>query len=88
MTAAEAEKVGRRPEAEPDHPFRHTVGWVLFDRAWRPLAGWVVIVGILYAGVIGPWIDRPLGEAALAIWLGFAAAVLGLRTVEKARGVA
>jgi len=62
--------------------------WQAFDRLWRPAAGWAAMLGVLYAGLIGPVIGRPMGEAYLALWLTFAAAMLGLKSLEKVRGVA
>ena len=72
----------------PDHPIRRHPLWQAFDRLWRPAAGWAAMLGVLYAGVIGPVIGRPMGEAYLALWLAFAAAMLGLKSLEKVRGVA
>lgn len=72
----------------PDHPIRRTWWWQALDRLWRPAAGWAVVAGTLYAGVIGPAIGRPMAEGYLLAWLAFSAAVLGLKSVEKIRGVA
>lgn len=72
----------------PDHPIRRSVAWQCFDRLWRPACGWVVVFGTLYAGGLGHWIDRPMPEGYLVAWLTFAAAMLGLKTIEKIRGVA
>lgn len=72
----------------PDHPIRRHWAWQAFDRLWRPSAGWFTAAGILYAGAIGPAIGRPMAEGYLAVWLTFAALMLGLKTVEKIRGVA
>ena len=72
----------------PDHPFRKHMAWQIFDRAWRPTAGWVVVVGLAYAGVVGPAIEKPMAEGYLVAWLTFCAAMLGLKTIEKIRGVA
>lgn len=72
----------------PDHPIRRTVFWQCFDRLWRPAAGWVVVLGLIYAGGLGHAIERPMAEGYLIAWLTFAAAMLGLKTIEKIRGVA
>lgn len=72
----------------PDHPFRKHMAWQIFDRAWRPTAGWVVVSGLVYAGVVGPAIEKPMAEGYLVAWLTFCAAMLGLKTIEKIRGVA
>lgn len=72
----------------PDHPIRRHILWQVFDRLWRPAAGWMVVTGTAYAGWLGPMIERPMAEAYLLTWLAFAAAMLGLKTFEKVRGVA
>ena len=74
--------------ALPDHPMRTHWAWQMFDRLWRPSAGWFVAIGTAYAGFVGPMIERPMNEGYLAVWLTFAAAVLGLKSIEKIRGVA
>lgn len=71
----------------PDHPIRKHWAWQSFDRLWRPSAGWFVAIGTAYAGFIGPMIERPMNEGYLAVWLTFSAAVLGLKSWEKLRGV-
>jgi hypothetical protein len=72
----------------PDHPIRRHVVWQAFDRLWRPAAGWIAVAGTLYAGGLGHLIGRPMAEAYLALWLAFVAALLGLKSIEKIRGVA
>ena len=72
----------------PDHPIRKHWAWQAFDRLWRPTAGWVVVGGTAYAGFIGHAIGKPMNEGYLAVWLTFAAAVLGLNSWEKLKGVA
>ena len=72
----------------PDHPIRRHPLWQAFDRLWRPAAGWASALGVLYAGVVGPVINRPMAETYLALWLAFAAAILGLKSIENFRGVA
>jgi hypothetical protein len=74
--------------ALPDHPMRAHWAWQMFDRLWRPTAGWVVVAGLVYAAGVGHAIGKPMGEGYLTVWLTFAAAMLGLKTIEKIRGVA
>jgi RsiW-degrading membrane proteinase PrsW (M82 family) len=74
--------------ALPDHPIRKHVLWQMFDRLWRPATGWAVFAGTVYAGLVGPLIERPMAEGYLVAWLTFAAAVLGIKSFEKVRGVA
>lgn len=73
--------------ATPDHPVRRTAWWQFLARMWKPAHGWVSVAVLIYAGILGPAIERPLGDIALGLWLGFAAAMLGLKVVEAARGV-
>jgi len=72
----------------PDHPMRKHWAWQAFERLWRPTAGWVVVFGTAYAGFIGHAIGKPMNEGYLAVWLTFAAAVIGIKSFEKIRGVA
>ena len=72
----------------PDHPIRRHALWQAFDRLWRPCAGWIAVIGTLYAGGLGHLLDRPMSEPYLGLWLAFVAALLGLKSIEKIRGVA
>lgn len=74
--------------ALPDHPIRQKVWFQLFDRLWRPATGWAVFGGVAYSAGLGHWLGKPMNEGYLAVWLTFAAAMLGLKTIEKIRGVA
>lgn len=74
--------------ALPDHPMRAHWAWQMFDRLWRPATGWAVFAGVVYAAGLGHAIERPMNEGYLAVWLTFCAAMLGLKTIEKIRGVA
>jgi hypothetical protein len=47
-----------------------------------------VFCGVIYSAGLGHAIGKPMGEGYLAVWLTFAALMLGLKTVEKIRGVA
>lgn len=72
----------------PDHPIRKHWAWQAFDRLWRPTSGWVVVAGLAYAAGLGHIIGKPMAEGYLVAWLTFCAAMLGLKTIEKIRGVA
>ena len=72
----------------PDHPIRKHWAWQAFDRLWRPTAGWVVVGGTAYAVFLGHAIGKHMNEGYLSVWLTFAAAVLGLKSWEKLKGVA
>jgi len=71
----------------PDHPIRKHWAWQAFDRLWRPTAGWVTVFGVAYAAGIGHVIGKPMNEGYLAIWLAFAAAVIGIKSWEKLKGI-
>ena len=76
------------PISLPDHPIRRHVLWQAFDRLWRPCAGWIAVLGTLYAGGLGHLVGHPMSEPYLGLWLAFVAALLGLKSIEKIRGVA
>src|SRR3546814_11844931 len=71
----------------PDHPIRHTRWWQMFVRLPRPALEWVTVGGIGYALIIGPAIQRPLGDGYLSQALLFAGGLFGVRAFEKVKGV-
>lgn len=72
----------------PDHPIRRHWLYQSFERLWRPTAGWVTVAGLFYAFIYGPAVGKPLAEGYLVQVLLFAGGVLGLKSWEKAKGVA
>src|SRR3546814_2174049 len=60
----------------PDHPIRHTRWWQMFVRLPRPALEWVTVGGIGYALIIGPAIQRQLGDGYLSQALLFAGGLL------------
>ena len=65
----------------------------IFVAGWRPAIGWICAIGILFAFVGNPLLDRFLGgepvEVPLDMILELVLAMLGLstlRTVEKVKG--
>lgn len=71
----------------PDHPIRHRALYQAFERLWRPSAGWVTVMGLFYAFIWGPASGRPLEDGYLVQVLLFSGGILGLKTVEKVKGV-
>src|SRR3546814_388208 len=71
----------------PDHPIRHTRWWQMFVRLPRPALEWVTVGGVGYALIIGPAIQRPLGDGYLSQALLFAGGLFGVRAFEKVKGV-
>src|SRR3546814_2674654 len=70
-----------------DLPIRHTRWWQMFVRLPRPALEWVTVGGIGYALIIGPAIQRPLGDGYLSQALLFAGGLFGVRAFEKVKGV-
>ncbi len=74
--------------ALPDHPIRNALWYQLLNRLWRPVTAWLVCpVAGAYALIIAPAVGRPLAEGYLALLLTFSAAIYGLNTIEKFKGV-
>src|SRR3546814_9129715 len=67
----------------PDHPIRHTRWWQMFVRLPRPALEWVTVGGIGYALIIGPAIQRPLGDGYLSQALLFAGGLFGVRAFRS-----
>lgn len=89
MTARRAIDAGPLPHmALPDHPIRATWGWQAFVRLPRPMLDWVATASAAWALALSDAVGRPMGEAERIIALGFIAALYGVRTFEKTKGVA
>src|SRR3546814_16908185 len=71
----------------PDHPIRHTRWWQMFVRLPRPALAWVTVGGIGSALIIGPAIQRPLGDGYLSQAMLFAGGLFGVRGFETVKGV-
>ncbi|MBP6031237.1 MAG: hypothetical protein KA533_07400 [Sphingobium sp.] len=74
--------------AMPDHPIRRNRWFQMFVRLPRPALEWVTVASVGYAGIIGPAIQRPLGDGYLVQILLFAGGLFGVRALEKIKGVA
>jgi hypothetical protein len=75
-------------QALPDHPFRRSIIWQMFDRGWRPAMYWFATMGVAYVCFIGHWIGRPMDMGYAVQVLLFAGGVAGIKTFEKMKGVA
>ena len=51
--------------AMPDHPIRRNKWFQMFVRLPRPALEWVTVASVGYAGIVGPAIQRPLGDGYL-----------------------
>lgn len=73
----------------PDHAMRKHWLYQAFDRLWRPANGWIACpVALFYAAVWGPAHGQPLPEGYLVALLGYSAAIYGVKSWEKVKGVA
>ena len=91
MTAARTSKAAQPIPASipmPDSPIRQKWWYQAYVRLARPTLDWVTVLGVLYALVIGPAINRPLDDGYLVQVLVFTTLVFGIRSYEKVKGVA
>lgn len=73
----------------PDHEVRQQRWFQLIERLWRPATAWIACpCSVGYACIVAPYTGRPLSDGYLVQVLMFAAAVYGVKTIEKIRGVA
>ncbi len=93
MTAARTTKAAPPVAASillPDSPIRAKTWYQIYSRLARPTLDWMGVAGAAHAfGLLDGlrWFE-PMDEARSIIVLGFVAALYGIRTFEKARGVA
>ena len=81
-------KLGGGAIPMPDHPIRQARWYQIFVRLARPALDWIGNIGAAYALFLGHWIGRPMDAAYALIALSFVGALYGIRTIEKAKGVA
>ena len=72
----------------PDHPVRKARWYQIYSRLARPSLDWIGVAGAAWALFLGDWLGMPMNDATRIIVLGFVAALHGVRTFEKTRGVA
>lgn len=72
----------------PDSAVRSSRWYQIYVRLSRPTLDWVGVAAAAWSLFIGDWIDKPMADATRVIVLAFVAALYGIRTVEKTKGVA
>lgn len=72
----------------PDHELRRWRSYQLFVRLARPTLDWVTVGGVAWNLIINPWAYRAFDVVAATLALTWAAAVYGIKTFEKTKGVA
>ena len=88
MTARRAAAVQSSSIAMPDSPIRQKAWYQIYARLARPTLDWVGVGGAIHAfGLLDRWLP-PVDEGRAIIILGFVAALYGVRTFEKTKGVA
>jgi hypothetical protein len=76
--------------ALPDSPIRQKMLWQVICRMPRPFLDWVAVAGAAHAfGLLdGFGLFTPADDARSMIILAFVGSLYGVRTFEKAKGVA
>lgn len=72
----------------PDSPIRSRTWYQIYARLARPTLDWIGCAGAAWALFVGDWVGNPQDDGTRIIVLGFAAALHGVRTYEKTKGVA
>jgi len=72
----------------PDHPIRHTKIYQLYVRLARPTLDWATIAIMVWTTILQPLITGEFDIVAAGMSYTWAAAVYGIKTYEKTKGVA
>lgn len=72
----------------PDSPIRLKAWYQVYARLARPTLDWIGCAGAAWSLFVGDWLKNPMDDGTRIIVLGFVAALYGVRTFEKAKGVA
>jgi hypothetical protein len=72
----------------PDSPIRQERWWQVYNRLARPTLDWVGVMGGAWSLFLGDWARNPMDAGNRVIVLGFLAALFGIRSWEKIKGVA
>lgn len=72
----------------PDHEVRNTRGYQLFVRLARPTLDWVTIAILVWCTILQPLLFDKFDIVAAGMAYAWAAAVYGIKTYEKTKGVA
>lgn len=72
----------------PDHEVRQARWYQVLVRLPRPALDWIGAAGAAWSLFLGDVLGQPMPETTRLIVLGFVAALFGIRTYEKVKGVA
>lgn len=72
----------------PDHAIRANPAYQLYCRLARPTLDWVGVAGAAWSLGLSDFRQMPMEDGTRIIVLGFVAALYGIRTFEKTKGVA
>lgn len=72
----------------PDSAIRQATWYQLYVRLARPTLDWAGVGGAVWALGLCDYMKMPMEDATRMIVFGFVAALHGIRTVEKMKGVA
>jgi hypothetical protein len=72
----------------PDAPLRSHWSYQLYVRLARPTLDWVGVAGAAWSLGLSDAVKMPMEDGTRIIVLGFVAALYGIRTFEKTKGVA
>lgn len=74
--------------AMPDHAMRSAWWFQFLVRGGRPALMWIAAAAAAWALFLGDVLKNPMPDATRIIVLGFVAALYGIRSFEKTKGVA
>ncbi|TZG23967.1 hypothetical protein [Sphingomonas montanisoli] len=72
----------------PDHEVRTTRWYQIYVRLARPTLDWATIAWFLWCCIIEPAFRRHFDIVAVGMCLAWCAAIYGIKTYEKQKGVA
>ena len=72
----------------PDSPIRQKGWYQIYARLARPTLDWIGAAGAAWSLFVGDWLGNPMADGTRIIVLGFVAALYGVRSFEKTKGVA
>lgn len=91
MTSARTTKAAQPVPASipmPDASLRTHWAYQLYVRLARPTLDWIGVFGAAWSLFLGDHFGKPMPDGTRIIVLGFVAALYGVRTFEKTKGVA
>ena len=72
----------------PDHEVRQSKMYQLYVRLARPTLDWITNAAVLWTMIVQPRFEHKFDIVAAGLSLTWAAAVYGIKTYEKTKGVA